>query len=241
MLLCIEQFVVVTGPVAGYISDHTVTRFGKRMPYIVFGSMMYALFTLLRVFLESPGVKILVVNAMCLILGDMASQITMSCYLGLFPDLFYPDQIGLLSGMNAFVTLLATAIGVSVIGFVYGSYVPKVVVILAVGAFLIGIAVLLAVMYREPFWHYHRSIKWINPEDYNRLLKQQVNYSPSDIVEESSHDSSMLASIWKKFKRAFLDFFITLKKWNFMWLFITRCFFTLGLGKSLFLTRSINY
>jgi hypothetical protein len=35
-------FDAVTDPLMGYISDHTVSRFGRRMPYIAVGSLLFA-------------------------------------------------------------------------------------------------------------------------------------------------------------------------------------------------------
>jgi MFS family permease len=64
-------FSVFIGPAAGFLSDHLVTRLGKRMPLILLGSILYSIATILRIFIVTPGVQTLVVNATLLILGDM--------------------------------------------------------------------------------------------------------------------------------------------------------------------------
>ena len=47
LLAGVRLFDAVTDPVMGYLSDRTVTRFGRRRPYIATGSVFLALFILL--------------------------------------------------------------------------------------------------------------------------------------------------------------------------------------------------
>jgi Na+/melibiose symporter-like transporter len=230
---------VISGVVFGYVSDHTVTRFGKRMPLIVIGTIVNALLYISRVFFNESNTLMLVLNGAALILGDTAGQIVMTCYMSLFPDLFVSEQMGLLSGMNSFVQLLASAVGVSLMGFLYGTYVPPIVLISVSAAWMVLNSLLLAIFCREPPTHYCSTIQWIdneivNEEVYDQLEEEEIEDEPFDsrltIAQRETPQSGPIVLFLMRMKTAIIDIISTFKSWNFVWLFVTRCLFTLCLG-----------
>ncbi|HBH30456.1 MAG TPA: MFS transporter, partial [Desulfofustis sp.] len=54
ILFSVRLFDAITDPVIGYLSDRTSTRFGRRRPYILVGSILVA-FSMLLLFNPPPG------------------------------------------------------------------------------------------------------------------------------------------------------------------------------------------
>ena len=92
---------VLTMPVMGSISDYSASRWGRRRPYILFGSLTaaVALFGLAL----APTFPILV---LFFVLLQLTSNVARGPFAGLVPDLVPERQVGLASGlMGLMITL----------------------------------------------------------------------------------------------------------------------------------------
>lgn len=249
----------IIGLIVGYVSDHLATRFGKRKPFIFAGCALNAVLFFMRAFMEKPGTSMLIVNTSLLVLGDMAGQMAITCYMSMFPELFQTNQIGLLSGLNSFVQLLASAVGVGLMGFLYDTYLPPVIILGIISIWMLVHAIAFVLLFKEPVWHYTSLIAWVNPYKQRMLylknsksdetmINNNSNYLKED-EEEGMEESSigyMTGSIYASlehvtWKERLLNLVISLKialvevlscfrSWSFLWLFLTRCTFTLSLG-----------
>lgn len=86
----------VEPPIVGYCSDRTQSRFGRRKPYMVVGSVALVLTMLLL-----PHATTLSTFIMIYVGLQFFSNISSSANLGLMPDLVPHAQLGKASGMMA--------------------------------------------------------------------------------------------------------------------------------------------
>jgi MFS family permease len=92
---------VLTMPVMGSVSDYTTSRWGRRRPFILFGSVTagVALFGLAL----APSFPVLVA---CFVLLQLTSNTARGPFAGLVPDLVPERQVGIASGlMGLMITL----------------------------------------------------------------------------------------------------------------------------------------
>ena len=100
-------------PLFGALSDKTATRFGKRMPYIAFGTVAAAIaFTLLPLAAEAHRLALFVV---LLLLSLLAMSVYRSPAVSLMPDI---TPKPLRSKANAIINLMGTVGGLVVLIFV---------------------------------------------------------------------------------------------------------------------------
>ena len=85
---------IIIQPTVGYISDYTVSRWGRRKPYIVFGSLLDVVF-LLGI---ATGSSVLMLAAFVLLLS-VSTNIARGPFQGYVPDLVAEPQVGMASGM----------------------------------------------------------------------------------------------------------------------------------------------
>ncbi|MGQ9493986.1 MAG: MFS transporter [Anaerolineae bacterium] len=102
---------IIVQPIAGYISDRSTSRFGRRRPYLLVGTL-FDLFFLLGIAL-SKQYWFLFLSYMLL---QVSSNVAHGPYQGLIPDLVPEERRGTASGVKQFaeivgiiVTSLATA------------------------------------------------------------------------------------------------------------------------------------
>jgi MFS family permease len=97
---------VVVQPTIGSISDYTVSRFGRRKPYILIGT------TLDLVFLIGIATSntLFMVAAFVLLL-QFSSNFAQGPFQGYVPDLVPPQQVGLASGMVGLFQVLGVVTG----------------------------------------------------------------------------------------------------------------------------------
>ena len=97
-------------PLFGALSDRTTTRFGKRMPYILFGTVMAAIaFTLLPIAAEANQLVLFIVLLLCSLL---AMSVYRSPAVSLMPDI---TPKPLRSKANAIINLMGTMGGLAVL------------------------------------------------------------------------------------------------------------------------------
>ncbi len=97
---------ILVQPTIGYISDYTVSRWGRRKPYIVFGSALDLLF-LVGIAL---GDSVLML-AVFMVLLSFSSNIARGPFQGYVPDLVAEKQVGLASGMVGMMQIIGNVTG----------------------------------------------------------------------------------------------------------------------------------
>ncbi len=97
---------IIIQPTVGYISDYTVSKWGRRKPYIVFGSLLDVVF-LMGIAL---GNSVLVLAAFMLLLA-VSTNIARGPFQGYVPDLVAEPQVGLASGMVGLMQVVGNVTG----------------------------------------------------------------------------------------------------------------------------------
>ena len=97
---------ILIQPTAGSISDYTVSRWGRRKPYIVIGSLLDLVF-LAGIALSS---SILMLAAFSALLA-VSTNIARGPFQGYVPDLVAEEQVGLASAMVGLMQILGNVTG----------------------------------------------------------------------------------------------------------------------------------
>lgn len=110
---------IVLQPAIGAISDHAGSRFGRRLPFIVAGSLADV------VFLTGIAASqtVLAIAGFFLAL-QVSSNIAQGPYQGYVPDLVAGEQVGTASGLVGLMVILGNVVGFTVgaIGIATGQY-----------------------------------------------------------------------------------------------------------------------
>ena len=143
-------FAVVLLPIFGTLSDKTVTKYGKRTPYITVGTVLAALFLILLGF--TPSLILFVF----ILLGCLLSMATFrSPAVALMPDVTVKP---LRSKGNAIINLMGTAGGMLVLGLgiVFKTSASGKtdfsVYLITVSVVMIGALVVFLLTVKEPLW-----------------------------------------------------------------------------------------
>ena len=105
----------VAQPLVGVLSDHTRSRWGRRLPYIVGGALLAA--PCLYVIALAPVFGLVIAGVLVL---QLAASVVQTPWLALVPDLVPPGQRGRAAGLRAFMDILALVIGRQVAGLLVG-------------------------------------------------------------------------------------------------------------------------
>lgn len=97
---------ILIQPTIGYISDYTVSRWGRRKPYIVFGSVLDLVF-LAGI---AMGNSVLMLAAFMMLLS-ISTNIARGPFQGYVPDLIAEPQVGMASGMVGLMQVLGNVTG----------------------------------------------------------------------------------------------------------------------------------
>jgi MFS family permease len=97
---------VLVQPTVGSISDYTVSRFGRRKPYVLIGTLLDVVFL---VGLATSN-TLLMVAAFVLLL-QFSSNFAQGPFQGYVPDLVPPHQVGIASGMVGLFQVLGVVTG----------------------------------------------------------------------------------------------------------------------------------
>jgi MFS family permease len=106
---------IIIQPTVGYISDYTVSRWGRRKPYIVFGSLLDVVF-LLGI---ATGSTVLALAAFMLLL-QVSTNIARGPFQGYVPDLVAEPQVGLASGMVGMMQIVGNVTGFMLVSLAVG-------------------------------------------------------------------------------------------------------------------------
>jgi len=97
---------ILIQPTVGYLSDYTVSRWGRRKPYIVFGSLLDLVF--LAGIATANSVLLL---AAFMLLLSVSTNIARGPFQGYVPDLVAEPQVGLASGMVGLMQVVGNVTG----------------------------------------------------------------------------------------------------------------------------------
>lgn len=127
---------------AGVLSDKKSILWGRRSPYIVFGSLFTGLVMVLNLFPTSSVIAIFVI----FVAMQIGSNISSGAYQPLLRDLVVQDQRGTSAGINGIFTLIGTAMGIGITGFLisdgeYGIAVSAMLIVVVVTAIVTGITI----------------------------------------------------------------------------------------------------
>ncbi len=100
---------ILVQPTVGAISDYTISRWGRRKPYIAIGATLDVLF-LIGVALSQTYVMLVA----CVILLQFSSNFAQGPFQGYVPDLVPARQVGLASGLVGLMTIAGRVGGVIV-------------------------------------------------------------------------------------------------------------------------------
>src|SRR5688572_29425769 len=100
---------IVVQPTVGMISDYTVTRWGRRKPYIFVGALLDVVF----LFGIATSQTYLALVAFYFLL-QLSSNFAQGPFQGYVPDLVPKRQVGLASGLMGTMIVLGTIAGVGI-------------------------------------------------------------------------------------------------------------------------------
>lgn len=109
---------IVVQPTVGMISDYTITRWGRRKPFIVIGALLDVVF-LVGVATSQDFLVLLVF----MVLLQFSSNFAQGPFQGYVPDLVPAKQVGLASGLMGLMLVLGriAGVGVGTLGIVTNS------------------------------------------------------------------------------------------------------------------------
>lgn len=131
---------IIVQPTVGYISDYTTSRWGRRKPFIVIGSLLDVVFLLGIAYSNT-----LVALAAFIILLSFSTNIARGPFQGYVPDLVPSSQVGMASGLVGLMQILG-----NVTGFVLGSLAAIVgnLPLALIGVALVELAAMVSVVWR---------------------------------------------------------------------------------------------
>jgi MFS family permease len=109
---------IVVQPTVGMISDYTITRWGRRKPFIVIGALLDVVF-LIGVAASQDFLVLLVF----MVLLQFSSNFAQGPFQGYVPDLVPAKQVGLASGLMGLMLVLGriAGVGIGTLGIVTNS------------------------------------------------------------------------------------------------------------------------
>ncbi len=110
---------VLVQPMAGSVSDYTISRYGRRKPYILVGTLLDVVF----LFGIATSNTVLAVGAFVVLL-QFSANFAQGPFQGYVPDLIPPPQVGLASGLVGLFTVLGAVVGTGIasIGLATGDF-----------------------------------------------------------------------------------------------------------------------
>jgi MFS family permease len=106
---------ILIQPTVGYLSDFTVSRWGRRKPYIVFGSLLDLVF--LAGIATANSVLLL---AAFVLLLSVSTNIARGPFQGYVPDLVAEPQVGMASGLVGLMQVVGNVTGYVLVSLAVG-------------------------------------------------------------------------------------------------------------------------
>jgi MFS family permease len=138
-------FAIVIQPLSGRISDRSRSRWGRRRPYIVAGTIGDVI--CLTLLAAATGYWFLFA-AYCLL--QVSSNVAHGPYQGFIPDLIPSAKQGVASGAKSLVELIALVIGSAIIGMLLGQDQPGLAFFAIAAVLLIAMALTVILVREEP-------------------------------------------------------------------------------------------
>ena len=110
-------FALLTPILVGWLSDRTVTRWGRRRPWMVAGTVVNIVGLGLLAFAASP----LALIAAYLVV-QLSNNAAGAAYTGVIPDVVRAEDRGRASGLLGTMNQLGTVVGVGLVGVAFGLY-----------------------------------------------------------------------------------------------------------------------
>ena len=182
-------------PYFGRLSDNTKTKYGRRMPFIVVGTMIASVAMMVLPFAAQKGSIILFIIGLAVLLLSLASY--RSPAVALMPDITIKP---LRSMGNAIINLMGAVGGVIVLGLIallppekIGSYYP---IFISVSLLMLGALVLMVLFVKENQW----------AQEASQLTKSLQIEEHEDLIQESG-------SMGKEVKRSMTFLLISISLW----------------------------
>jgi MFS family permease len=131
---------VIAGPISGRLSDRTHSRFGRRSPWMIGGSVVAASMLAVAGFTESYGVLLI-----AWVLFQVALATSQTSVQSIPPDRVPERQYGLISGVMGLTYTAAV-----VLGSALGALLPPLAAYLVIGALMLACLVPFVASYRDP-------------------------------------------------------------------------------------------
>jgi MFS family permease len=103
---------IVVQPTVGVISDYTITRWGRRKPYIFVGGILDMVF----LYGIASSNTFLALTAFYFLI-QVSSNFAQGPFQGYVPDLVPPSQVGKASGLMGLMIVLGTIVGAGIVNF----------------------------------------------------------------------------------------------------------------------------
>lgn len=145
---------IAVQPTVGIISDYTVSRWGRRKPYIVIGTTLDMLF-LAGLATSNEFLMILAFY----FLVQCSSNFAQGPFQGYVPDLVPARQVGLASGLMGLMLALGTIVGVG-LATIGGAILSEPLTVMALGVVELGTMVALVSTVREGSDALPRTKRW---------------------------------------------------------------------------------
>src|SRR5687768_2980361 len=131
---------IAVQPTIGSISDYTVSRWGRRKPYIVFGSVIDVV-----ILLAIAGSHSVLALAALVALLSFSTNIARGPFQGYVPDLVAPSQVGLASALVGLMQILGNVTGFALVAV---ANIQKDVAIALIGVAIVELITMISVVVR---------------------------------------------------------------------------------------------
>lgn len=131
---------IAVQPTIGSISDYTVSRWGRRKPYIVFGSVIDVV-----ILLAIAGSHSVLALAALVALLSFSTNIARGPFQGYVPDLVAPSQVGLASALVGLMQILGNVTGFALVAI---ANIQKDVAIALIGVAIVELVTMISVVVR---------------------------------------------------------------------------------------------
>lgn len=103
---------IIVQPLAGAISDHSRSRFGRRRPFIFIGILLLITFAAL---IGIIGSYVTLFTVFCLM--QVSANIAQASWQGFIPDLVPKEKRGQASGLKGLLEILGAITGIQIVGY----------------------------------------------------------------------------------------------------------------------------
>lgn len=138
----------INNPIMGYVSDRTKSRWGRRIPFILFGTLPYALFFAALFLAPFDGatqpIPLLIWFIVALFLFESLATVVQTAYYSLLPEMFskFKERTDVSVRMNIFMTvglIMGAALPISLAGLLGWPMMALLLGLITAGALLFSL------------------------------------------------------------------------------------------------------